>query len=617
MAQPTLKVEIAFVSDALDTAPTWVDVSSKVRSDPAVQITRGRPSERAQFSAGTCRLTLNNRDRRFDPSYSSGPYYGNLVPGKQIRVSAVYSATTYRMFTGWILGWPQGFKTAGKDAVVTIDCVDALGWLARARLSSDAVWDYANTTIGSLALFLRKVDSTYWLDETSNGYDATLYSGTGRTSSSLAQGLNSSAAAVSFDHSTMWRTADTWQSSGAWSVAFWMQTTDTTGATYPLGGGNDGGDITQVGVATDGTLTVELADIPAGTGVVFGSTVIVNDGVAHHVVITGDNATLAGLRVYVDAVDVTFSPVGGATSAPFLLDALGGPTIGASLDAMFNGAIQDIAAFDLQLTAGQVSTLFDLSRGYVEETAAERIDRVLDDVSWPATWRDISTTLRSSCGRLVLDGRKALEAVQEIEETEQGRIFAAKDNDLTFLSRYWVQEDTRGNTVQATFSDDGAGIKYTTFGYTYDDIDIENDITVKADPNSWARYVDLTSVGVVGARAGQVSTLLTSRADAAAMAAGLVYIRKDAQYRSDPIVVYPKAADWATIFGLELGDRVRAEITPMQVGSQQVFEMTTEQIGWSCGADGNWQFTLAGAPVPPDFFMLDSSALDGPDALGF
>lgn len=71
--QPTLTVQIALASTPLATSPTWTDVSDYVRAG-SVRI--GRSNELADFQAGVLSVDLDNRDRRFDPTYTSGPYYG-------------------------------------------------------------------------------------------------------------------------------------------------------------------------------------------------------------------------------------------------------------------------------------------------------------------------------------------------------------------------------------------------------------------------------------------------------------------------------------------------------------------------------------------------------------
>lgn len=126
---PTLTVEIAFATDPLAT-PTYTDVSAYVRG---LAIRRGRNHELDRIEAGTLRLTLNNRDRRFDPANASSPYYPNVIPMRRIRVSATWDSNTYRLFTGFIQDWPMSWQGV-KDAEVDLSAVDGFAVLARAEI---------------------------------------------------------------------------------------------------------------------------------------------------------------------------------------------------------------------------------------------------------------------------------------------------------------------------------------------------------------------------------------------------------------------------------------------------------------------------------------------------
>jgi hypothetical protein len=88
---PTTKVEISFVSAWNAASPTWVDVTSYVRS---VQINRGREADLNSFDNGTATVELDNRDGRFNPSNTASPYYPNVKPRRQIRITATYTTAT-------------------------------------------------------------------------------------------------------------------------------------------------------------------------------------------------------------------------------------------------------------------------------------------------------------------------------------------------------------------------------------------------------------------------------------------------------------------------------------------------------------------------------------------
>ena len=100
------------------------------------------------------------------------------------------------------------------------------------------------------------------------------------------------------------------------------------------------------------------------------------------------------------------------------------------------------------------------------------------------------------------------------------------------------------------------------------------------------------------------------------LAAGLVYIRKDATTRFDPVTTTIPAS-WATILGLELGDRYTLESTPMAVGSQAAQQALIESIEWSISDATGWWFTVAGSPVPASFWVLGTSVLDTTTVLAF
>lgn len=70
----------------------WTDVSSYVRSDSGIQITRGRQDAQSQISQQTSAFTLDNTDGRFSSRNPSSPYFG-LLRNAQIRHSAGAAAS--------------------------------------------------------------------------------------------------------------------------------------------------------------------------------------------------------------------------------------------------------------------------------------------------------------------------------------------------------------------------------------------------------------------------------------------------------------------------------------------------------------------------------------------
>jgi len=75
-------------------APTWTTIPATLLRK--FETSYGRNFELDRFDTGTAVLTCDNSDRRFDPTYSSGPYYGNLKPLRRVRVRMSYAGSQLR-----------------------------------------------------------------------------------------------------------------------------------------------------------------------------------------------------------------------------------------------------------------------------------------------------------------------------------------------------------------------------------------------------------------------------------------------------------------------------------------------------------------------------------------
>lgn len=144
---PTLTVEIGFstVSSGSSTWATgtwssakwsgrdvvWTDVSDYVR---ALSTSRERNRDTDTFPVGTATVVLSNKDARFTPANTSGPYTSSgvtkVVPKVPIRIRATWNSVTYGVFYGRINSWRDDYPAQGKDCVTTITCTDVLADLA-------------------------------------------------------------------------------------------------------------------------------------------------------------------------------------------------------------------------------------------------------------------------------------------------------------------------------------------------------------------------------------------------------------------------------------------------------------------------------------------------------
>lgn len=107
---------------------TYIDVTARVRT---INVARGRKTEFSNFPAGQVVVELNNHDRAFDPLYDQSPYFGNIIPRRQIRVTSGGIV----QFTGWVDDWNLSYLPNG-DSVVAAIATDATSVIAQQTLSA-------------------------------------------------------------------------------------------------------------------------------------------------------------------------------------------------------------------------------------------------------------------------------------------------------------------------------------------------------------------------------------------------------------------------------------------------------------------------------------------------
>jgi len=133
---PTIKVQIAFASDAFDTTPTWTDVSSDVMD---ISIRRGRTYEMNRIEAGTATVRLKNIDGDYWPNNTTSAYYGNIKPVKRINIQACYptATTAYDLYTGYIEAWtPAWIQEPITAPVMDLSCADLLKNISRYMINN-------------------------------------------------------------------------------------------------------------------------------------------------------------------------------------------------------------------------------------------------------------------------------------------------------------------------------------------------------------------------------------------------------------------------------------------------------------------------------------------------
>ena len=93
------------------------------------QVRRGKTQALDRIDAGVLAVTVDNSDRVFDPLYEAGPYFGQLIPRRSVRVSS----NDLPVFVGFVDDFDIQYEP-GVQSVVRIDASDALSVLTNAGL---------------------------------------------------------------------------------------------------------------------------------------------------------------------------------------------------------------------------------------------------------------------------------------------------------------------------------------------------------------------------------------------------------------------------------------------------------------------------------------------------
>lgn len=238
-----------------------------------------------------------------------------------------------------------------------------------------------------------------------------------------------------------------------------------------------------------------------------------------------------------------------------------------------NGAltIQNVKLYSSALSDARVAAHARgaLGTAYAGDTTGARVGRYLDMTGWPTADRNIDAG-NSTVQAAAALGQAALAALQQVEETEAGKLFVTADNKVRFMGRRSVYTNTRSSTSQATFSDAGP-LDYESITFGYDDAEIRNDVRVTRQGGLEQQATDATSQGRYYARTYSPSQapLYQTDPESADLAGWLLARFKDPLVRIDSITIAPYGNDayWPLILTLGVGDRITIVRTPPGGGS--------------------------------------------------
>jgi hypothetical protein len=587
---PTLLFELALTTLPADTA-VWEDETASLRG---FSIRRGRQHELDKFDAGIATFELDNRDRRFDPTFSGE--ITNLIDNPSFEVNT----------TGWAT-----FIGAASFARVAEPTAPSGGYVLEQTYNGTDLAFGQSTTVSGLI-----PGETY----TVSAYVRRV-SGTGRLEIDVEEsGILDTNGLGSYDPA---------------AGGPWVRVSDTF--VYPLGG--------------SGTVNVRPHSFSPSAGVAQWDAIQLERASAVSAYIDGslDNGRWAG------TAHASQSYRGGPYY-PYVLP-MRRCRLSAVWDGvtypLYTGYVtdwgqawprtRDATASVRAVDGFKILALKELNTSYSQEASDVRIGHVLDSVGWstgdswvvgvseldtetivgPGGDREIgtgSTTVQAS----TLAGVSGLAHLQLVELTEGGAFWLGPDGAAKFIGRQRLSQPPYSES-QATFGDDlDAGeLPYHDLNLAYDDAQIWNEILFTRNGGSQQSASDTTSQDNFYPRTLERSGLLFTADGEALTAATFALGRyKDPHLRITALDLTPQRDDrlWPLVLGLDLNQLVTVNRRP-EAGGDAISQASRIEGIDHAWRPGQWRtrWALTGAEGDMMWFLGEetSSALGTGTRLGY
>ena len=115
------------------TASNIVDISSQVIK---IDTRKERNLLQDKYTAGQATIRIVDPTGAWNPTNVSSPYYPNLVPLRQVTVSATYSSVNYPIFAGYIAEYKYTYPTNQDIGYVDLICFDAFRLLYNSLITT-------------------------------------------------------------------------------------------------------------------------------------------------------------------------------------------------------------------------------------------------------------------------------------------------------------------------------------------------------------------------------------------------------------------------------------------------------------------------------------------------
>lgn len=616
---------------------TYTDVSTYVRG---VQIKRGRSSELDDFTTGSCQVIFSNEDRTFDPENSAGAYFGELTPGRPIRIQATApGGTAQTIFQGYVDQWDQQY-TNPNDAVAVVTASDAFKVLNLISLPS--YWEYQIREDGPTAWFRFDDGSAPTQPfETISGWSAGLWktsagtATTGASSSSLV--ANDSSVSALFDGTDFIEIPIGFMPYNFFdysnkTVECWISTETTTDGKYGIFYKPANEFTLAIGMVVTGGVGVIQGQIGSAGGVntayVETSAVTVNDGKPHHIVLKWNFNTSAH-ELWVDGVLATTTTTFNTISQTENNIVVGKPytssaTATYNMTSYFVGTVDELTLYaTTALTSTQIANHYAIGKGnyLTGNTTTQRLASLLEMADWMSDGETFSTAISTVQG-IDTQNTTLLAALKNCETADQGRLFCDRSGLVKFISHTELASNSTYNTSQRTFGDGTGELPYLDLEFTYNDQLIFNRSIISRKEGATAVVNDSSSQSQYFIRTDSLSGLIN---DTDQQVNDIAQIRlatyKQPQLRIDRMTFSPRRLPsmYSTTISDDIGTRITVKRRPQSVGSVISKELIIEGISHDIGVS-SWVTTYNLSPAPLPFLILDNNTfgvMDSTNLLGF
>jgi hypothetical protein len=273
---------------------------------------------------------------------------------------------------------------------------------------------------------------------------------------------------------------------------------------------------------------------------------------------------------------------------------------------------QNIGYVDIELSDAfrlfNMSNITTVTGATAGETTGNRITDILDTIGFPTSMREIeagSTTVQADPGT----ARTSLQAIKNMEFSEQGAFYILPSGNAEFLSRATIQAKSGVNPT--FFSNDNTGISYRNIVTALDDKLIINSTSITRANSSNPQVANNTASQIKYFPHSYTATDLLVQTDAQALDIAQAYTatRAETTLRVDALTLDLNTAGYTAgttaALTLDFFDTIRVK----NVGQDgTIIDKTLQCMGVSHEiTPGTWNTTFVTSEPIIDSFILDSS----------